>query len=134
MDKKLPKIIVSALIEKEEKFLLVKEILESGKQYWIIPGGSVEYGENLEEALKREIKEETNLDIEILEFIDFKEIIQLQFNYHTIIFFFRVKPVNYDLILEDDKILDGRFFSKEEIKELKLVDSNRWLLEKLKIL
>ena len=36
---------------------------ESGK--WDFPGGSVEFGENLQDALKREIKEEFNIDIEI---------------------------------------------------------------------
>jgi len=31
---------------------------------WAFPGGRPEYGEELEEAIKREVKEETNLDVE----------------------------------------------------------------------
>ncbi|GEM_PF-1583750 len=37
---------------------------------WEIPGGSVEFGETLEDALKREIKEEHGIDIEIVELLD----------------------------------------------------------------
>ena len=129
MEKKLPKVIASALIEKDNKILLVKEILEGGNEYWILPGGSVEFGESLTEAVKREIKEETNLDIEINNFLDFKESIHPKVGYHTIIFFFHAIPKNSDIKLEN-KALDGRFFSKDEIQKLNLVESAKWILEK----
>ena len=133
MTNERPSIVVSALIEKDNKFLLVKEVLESGKEYWIIPGGKVEFGENLLEAVKREIKEETNLDIEIKKFIDFQEAIVPQYNYHTIIFFYHAFPKNEKLILEN-KIIEANFFSKEEIKNLNLVDSARKFFERIKII
>lgn len=41
---------------------------ESGK--WDFPGGSVEFGEKLEDAIKREIKEEFDIDIEVLELLE----------------------------------------------------------------
>lgn len=41
---------------------------ESGK--WDFPGGSVEFGEKLEDAIKREIKEEFNMDIEVIDFLE----------------------------------------------------------------
>lgn len=40
---------------------------ERGK--WEIPGGSVEFGETLEQALKREVKEEYGIEIEVLELL-----------------------------------------------------------------
>jgi len=53
---------VGGLIENTEgKFLLVK----SPDRGWELPGGQVEAGETLIEALKREIKEETGIDIEV---------------------------------------------------------------------
>ena len=39
------------------------------KEYYVIPGGGVEEGESLEEALIREIKEELGIDIEIVKSI-----------------------------------------------------------------
>ena len=129
MKHKLPKITVAALVEKDKKFLLVKEILENREAMWIIPGGKVEFGENLIDAVKREMKEETNLDIEIIKFIDFKEAIHVKHNYHTIIFFFHAKTLNEDLV-PNEKVLEAKFFSKGELTNLNLVDSARWLFER----
>jgi len=45
------------------------------KGKFVIPGGKVELGESLEQALRREVKEETNLDIYDLQFICWQEFI-----------------------------------------------------------
>ncbi|MFA4998748.1 MAG: NUDIX domain-containing protein [Candidatus Paceibacterota bacterium] len=128
-----PYIVVAALIEKDGKFLLEREVIESGKEYWLIPGGKVEYGETLTEALEREIKEETNLDIEVKEFIDFQEAIHVKYNYHTVIFFYRATTKSEKIILEDG-ILEAKFFTKEEIKSLNMPDSNENFLKRNKII
>lgn len=41
---------------------------EKGK--WDFPGGSVEFGEKIEDAIKREINEEFGIDIEIIDFLE----------------------------------------------------------------
>ena len=53
---------VCGLIENDEgKILLVKNPVRG----WEIPGGQVEVGETITEALKREVKEESGIDVEI---------------------------------------------------------------------
>jgi len=42
---------------------------------WVLPGGHIELGERMVDALRREVKEETNLDIRDVEFICFQEFI-----------------------------------------------------------
>ncbi|HHS48622.1 MAG TPA: argininosuccinate lyase [Desulfurella acetivorans] len=58
---KNPSLTVDCIIEKDNKVLLI-----SRKNYpfgYALPGGFVDYGESVEQAVIREIKEETNLDI-----------------------------------------------------------------------
>lgn len=51
---------VAAIARKDDK-LLTTEMEKDGRRYHVVPGGKVEKNENIEEALKREISEETNL-------------------------------------------------------------------------
>ena len=56
---------VAGVIVRDGKILLVRRGVEPSKGKWSIPGGSVEWGETLVEALKREAFEETGLEIEV---------------------------------------------------------------------
>jgi 8-oxo-dGTP diphosphatase len=55
---------VGALIFEDGKILLVERGKEPLKGYWSIPGGIVETGEKLVEGIRREVEEETGLDVE----------------------------------------------------------------------
>jgi 8-oxo-dGTP diphosphatase len=52
---------VAGLILMDDSLLLVKHV-KGDKTYWLLPGGGVKLGENTRTALRREIKEEINLD------------------------------------------------------------------------
>jgi 8-oxo-dGTP diphosphatase len=57
---------VGAVIFRGEEVLLVRRGQEPAKGSWSLPGGVVEVGESLEAALKREVWEETGLDVKVL--------------------------------------------------------------------
>jgi 8-oxo-dGTP diphosphatase len=64
-------LVTTAIIKKDEKFLIAKRKaggVVGGK--WEFPGGKVEHGETPEEGLKRELKEELNIDVNVGEFFD----------------------------------------------------------------
>lgn len=58
-----PSLMVDAIVEKNGKILLVKRKKDPFKDKWSFPGGKVESGERVEEAVKRELLEETSVDI-----------------------------------------------------------------------
>jgi len=66
---KNPTPTVDAIIQKDSQILLVKRKKEPFKGYLVLPGGFVNEGERVEDAAKREIKEETSLDIELIDIL-----------------------------------------------------------------
>ena len=50
---------------RDGKALIVKRAHEPRKGEWSLPGGLLELGESLQDAVRREIKEETSLDVEV---------------------------------------------------------------------
>lgn len=63
-----PRTGASILVVDNGKVLLVKRGKEPHKGKWSLPGGGQELGETLEDCARRELKEETGLEAEALEF------------------------------------------------------------------
>lgn len=129
MEKQRPRIGSAVLVEKDGKFLLGERNKKNCNGYWVIPGGGVKWGETIKEAAIREIKEETNLDIDLVKLIGYQEIINLPGEYHTLVFFHLAKPKHTNIQANED-VSQVKFFSLDEIKQLKTVDSVEWVLKK----
>jgi ADP-ribose pyrophosphatase YjhB (NUDIX family) len=56
---------VGAVVVRDGKALIIKRAHEPRKGEWSLPGGLVELGESLRDAARREIMEETGLDVEV---------------------------------------------------------------------
>ncbi len=60
-----PKVVAAGLVALEGKLLLVRRATEPGLGLWSLPGGYVDRGEVVEEALVREFREETALEVQV---------------------------------------------------------------------
>ncbi len=95
-----------AVIVDDGKALLIKS-RHGGKYY--LPGGGVNIGERIEVALKREVKEETGIEIDVICFAHFQEDFfyydPLDEGYHGLLFYYICKPRTF-LLLDDDDVND----------------------------
>jgi 8-oxo-dGTP diphosphatase len=61
---------VGAIVVWEDRVLLVRRGREPLKGHWTLPGGLLEVGESLAAGVEREVREETGLDVEVLELVE----------------------------------------------------------------
>lgn len=69
MNPAAPVVGVGGVLVHEGRVLLIRRGKEPLYGRWVVPGGTVELGEPLDEALVRELREETGLEVEPLELI-----------------------------------------------------------------
>lgn len=96
-------IAVKGFIIKDNKLLIVKRSSkdELKPSVWELPGGRLEKNEDELTGLHREIKEETNLDVEIINTIDSRSFMKNE-NLRITIITFLCKPLTNDIIISDE--------------------------------
>jgi len=128
-----PEPTVGALIFNQEgKIFLMTSPKWKGK--YVIPGGHIELGETIEQALKREIKEETNLDIFDIKFIISQEFIfgeEFHKKKHFIFLDYVCKTKTADVIL-DREGTDYRWTTIDEALKLPVEPYTRTAILKYK--
>ena len=94
---KKPIVGVGAIILDGDQILLEKRKNSPGRGKWAVPGGLVEIGETAEEAVIREVKEETGLDVydprlvDVVSYISFGEKGSVMYHYVIIDYFVAFK-------------------------------------------
>ena len=66
---------VGAIVIRDDHLLMVRRAQEPARGLWSVPGGKVERSEYLSDALRREVREETGLEIDVGELAGFFEVI-----------------------------------------------------------
>lgn len=134
MEEIRPRIRVAGILIEDDKILLIQHN-KNNKKYWLIPGGGNEWGETSKEALIREYKEETNLDVEVDEVLFISETIFPDKERHILNIFFRIHRNNKNnniIKLGDEAVIaDLKFVTKEELKTMTIYPNIKENLLKL---
>ena len=108
------KVGLSALIVRDNKVLLGKRKGSHGQGQWAFPGGHMEYGEDFESSLGREIKEETGMDLMSLKFLRVFNLLEYMPK-HYVDICFEVEASGEPVLMEPNKCEEWKWFSFEEI-------------------
>lgn len=109
-----PKVGVGVMITRGDKILLGKRKGAHGEATYGWAGGHVEFGETLEETARREVFEETGLEVIDLEIICVNNIIEYNKHYVDVEFRASVKPGEPE-VREPDKLESWGWYSLEEL-------------------
>jgi 8-oxo-dGTP diphosphatase len=114
---------VGAVVVSGGRALLVRRGKEPAKGVWSIPGGMVEVAETIHDALIREIREETGLEIEVGERLSVLERIfrddSGRVRYHYVLIDYRAIPVGGTLGASSDAA-EAAFFAPGQLEGLEL--------------
>ena len=110
-------VVCSNIIEKDKKFLFVKESKEIAKNRYSLPAGRLEFGESLIECAIREAKEETGLNIKPIKLIGIYQRPSSSENSNTTVFCFLSEITSGEIIISY-KHPEITFLSFDEIKKL----------------
>ncbi|MFH1563906.1 MAG: NUDIX hydrolase [Nitrospirota bacterium] len=97
-----PDVRVAIVILKEDKILLVQH-KKKGKKYWLLPGGRVDLGETLIEAIQREMLEEANIKVKVGDLLFISDAIST--DRHIINIFFEGEIIGGNLKVGNEEIL-----------------------------
>lgn len=124
---------MGALIIDNGCILLVERGREPLKDWWSLPGGVVETGERLEIALRREVREETGLEVEILCLLEVFERIMPDENgrpeYHYVLMDYLCRPAGGELCAADDANC-ARWVPERDLTSLKITEGTPAVIAK----
>ncbi len=107
---------VGAIAVKEDKVLLIKRGIEPGKGIWAPPSGFMELGETPEEAVLRELKEETGMSGRVKRLLGiYREITSI---YGDILVIVYLVILNKGEIVAGDDAEDAKFFDIDKLPDL----------------
>lgn len=120
--------VVAAIIKDKDTVLATKRGYGEFIDKWEFPGGKMEAGESREEALKREIKEELEVEISVNEYL-----ITVEYdypNFHLTMHCFICSIVNGTIKLVEHN--DSKWVSVEELDSLEWLPADIEVIKKLK--
>lgn len=120
--KKGLRVRVAALVQDAKGKVLLIQQKKNSNGYWLLPGGGIEFGESAEDALKRELKEELDLEVTKSSFLLVNESIDPNRKRHLIqlVFLVQVKALLPKLNPKEKAISGFGYFTNAEIQKMDL--------------
>jgi ADP-ribose pyrophosphatase YjhB (NUDIX family) len=116
-----PYLAVSAVIVRDGEFLAVRRARPPMQGLFTLPGGCVEAGESLDEAVRREVREETGLTIETVALAGYREVVARddagRVQRHFVILTFAARWVAGEPRLNEE-LLEARWMRPAGLREL----------------
>ncbi|HEY9784386.1 MAG TPA: NUDIX hydrolase, partial [Candidatus Obscuribacterales bacterium] len=103
----IPTTRVSVIVITEDKKILLVRHRKGNRQYWVLPGGRLEYGETFQECAVRELKEETGLEVEFERFLFLSEAIAPDRSRHIVNVYIKANVVGGTMKVGNEPVLAG---------------------------
>jgi 8-oxo-dGTP diphosphatase len=113
------KATVGAVIESQKGVLLALRNHSPFEGFWCLPGGHIEFGEDVDDALYREIREETGLSIIDHRFLGYFTEYYPDLDWHAVALMFVVKAQGVE-VRQESEVKQLRWFTHQELLGMEL--------------
>jgi ADP-ribose pyrophosphatase YjhB (NUDIX family) len=122
-----PGVAVGAVILVEEgprpAVVLIQRARPPAQGSWTLPGGRVAHGERLEDALVREVREETGLEVEVVRLVEVVEILEPPHHYVVLDYLARLARPGGGTLVAGDDAADVRIVPVDELAAFSVTEA-----------
>jgi ADP-ribose pyrophosphatase YjhB (NUDIX family) len=115
-----PEVCVGAVVVDDDRLLLIRRGHGPAAGEWSLPGGRVEFGETMVEALVREVYEETALEVVVGDYIGHVEL--LGDDTHFVVHDFHAIAFDAEVVTAGDDANEAAWFNLNVVTELNLTE------------
>lgn len=124
--------VVAVIVDDEGRVLLTRRSIPPFQDLWVMPGGKIDLGEPILEALKREVHEEVRLEIEIEGLIDvFEHLTPGEENCHFVILYYRCRPLYCDIVHNEHEVAEAAWVPSGELPGYTMPAGAHYILGKV---
>ncbi|HZU72541.1 MAG TPA: NUDIX domain-containing protein [Acidimicrobiales bacterium] len=114
-----PRLAVGAVVVEDDRLLMVRRGRGAAAGEWSVPGGRLEWGETMAEALVREVHEETGVEVVCEELLGWVE--RIDDEHHFVIFDFCARALDVVEPTAGDDAVEAAWVPLHQVPELNLV-------------
>lgn len=127
-----PVVGLGAVVWRDDKVLMIKRGQPPRAGIWSLPGGGQDLGETVEQGIRRELREETGVEVELLGLVAVIDSVQRDAEgrvlYHYTIVDYAARWASGDVVAGDDAA-DAAWFSLDELSGLHLWEETMRVIE-----
>jgi len=124
--------VVACVIDAVGKVLLTRRTVEPFNGLWVMPGGKIDHGEPILQALHREVREEVGIEVRVEGLLDAYEHIGVGSNGdHFVILYYRAVPLSLDLHPDGVECDEAVWVEARQLPQLNLAPGARHVLARL---
>jgi ADP-ribose pyrophosphatase YjhB (NUDIX family) len=116
---------VGGAVVRDDKLLLVRRASRHGRGNWQLPGGFIEPDETIEQAVVREVREETGVTAEVVAVLGLRSRYDAESG-NGIYVVLVLKPLRGDPRADNNEVDQAGYFTLEQIRELAPLPPVNW--------
>ncbi len=121
--------VVACIIDEQNRVLLTRRCIEPFCGQWVMPGGKIDHGEPLLQALHREVMEEVGIKVHIEELLDVYEHVSVGTDSdHYVILYYLARPASHKLVPNHGEVTEALWIAAADLHRYGMTPGTRHIL------